>query len=64
MSDNNHRQAKTEQNKFWLQNNVNDILEPMMMAVCSPQNADADGNKPKNEVSLPFHQLLCLQLEA
>ena len=37
------RTQKTQQNKFWLQNNVNDILEPMMHACCQ--------NAPDNEVS-------------
>jgi hypothetical protein len=25
---------KTQQNKFWLQTNVNDVLEPMILACC------------------------------
>ena len=29
---NEEKEAKTQQNKFWLQNNVNDILEPMMQS--------------------------------
>ena len=33
------RELKTQQNKFWLQTQVNDILEPMMMAVCQ-ENPD------------------------
>lgn len=34
------RDLKTQQNKFWLQSNVNDILEPMMLAVCQESPAD------------------------
>lgn len=34
------RDMKTQQNKFWLQTQVNDILEPMMLATChaNPEN--------------------------
>jgi len=34
------RDMKTQQNKFWLQTQVNDILEPMMLATChaNPDN--------------------------
>ena len=34
------RDLKTQQNKFWLQTQVNDILEPMMLATChaNPEN--------------------------
>eukprot|EP00356_Strombidium_inclinatum_P016573 CAMPEP_0170494834 /NCGR_PEP_ID=MMETSP0208-20121228/14861_1 /TAXON_ID=197538 /ORGANISM="Strombidium inclinatum, Strain S3" /LENGTH=417 /DNA_ID=CAMNT_0010770937 /DNA_START=22 /DNA_END=1272 /DNA_ORIENTATION=- len=34
------RQMKTQQNKFWLQTNVNDILEPMMLACCQKNPND------------------------
>ena len=34
------RDMKTNQNKFWLQTQVNDILEPMMLATvhANPEN--------------------------
>lgn len=37
------RERKTEQNKNWLRNQVNDILEPMMLVVCQ--------ENPKDQVS-------------
>ena len=42
------RQQKTQQNKFWLQTQVNDILEPMVLACCQ---AKAD-----NKVSIKYFQ--------
>ena len=38
------KELKTQQNKFWLQTQVNDILEPMMLATCQAN--------PKDTVSL------------
>ncbi len=37
------RELKTQQNKFWLQNQVNDILEPMMLQVCKENPEDKVG---------------------
>jgi hypothetical protein len=34
------RQEKTQQNKYWLQSKVNDILEPMMLACCQADPED------------------------
>jgi len=34
------RELKTQQNKFWLQTQVNDILEPMMLATCQANPED------------------------
>jgi len=34
------RELKTQQNKFWLQTQVNDILEPMMLQVCQENPED------------------------
>jgi hypothetical protein len=34
------RELKTQQNKYWLQTQVNDILEPMMLAVCQANPDD------------------------
>ena len=31
---------KTQQNKFWLQSQVNDILEPMILACCQKNPDD------------------------
>lgn len=41
------RDLKTQQNKFWLQTQVNDILEPMMLACCQAN--------PENSVSVFNH---------
>jgi hypothetical protein len=34
------KQEKTQQNKYWLRTNVDDILEPMMLATCQANPAD------------------------
>jgi hypothetical protein len=37
------RELKTKQNKYWLQTQVNDILEPMMLATCQENPGDKVG---------------------
>jgi|TARA_B110001450_G_C17345761_1_gene369385 hypothetical protein len=34
------RQQKTQQNKFWLQNHVNHVLEPMILETCKANPDD------------------------
>ena len=34
------RQQKTQQNKFWLQNQVNQVLEPMILETCKANPDD------------------------
>ena len=43
------KELKTQQNKFWLQTQVNDILEPMMLATCQ-----ANPNDKVNKLKFPL----------
>lgn len=38
------RQQKTQQNKFWLQNQVNHVLEPMILETCKANPDDKVSN--------------------
>ena len=46
MSQEDQRNMKSEQNKHWLNNNVNQILEPMMLAVVQEAPNDKVSEPP------------------
>ena len=48
------RLEKTQQNKFWLQNQVNDIIEPMMLAVVQKAQESPQESSNAQTVSAPF----------
>lgn len=50
------RDLKTQQNKFWLQTQVNDILEPMMLACCQ---ANPENNVSSDSFNLAFRSTSC-----
>ena len=62
MEDNKHhqRELKTQQNKFWLQTQVNDILEPMMLAVCQEDPADKVSKTSNQQFIKIIEQLLLI----
>ena len=41
---NEQQNEKMQQNKFWLQNSVNEVVEPMMLSIVMQQQKNPDQN--------------------
>ena len=53
---NEQQNEKMQQNKFWLQNSVNEVVEPMMLSIVMQQQKNPDQNIDQVSIFMLFFE--------